>query len=237
MRSVCTWVPQSPHALCGRRCRVRVDGTCGLLVIAPHPDDETIGAYGLMRRMRRRGATVRVVVVTDGAASHPGSTTWPRERLIRERQRETRRAMRLIGLTPRELTFLNLPDGALAGAAKTAWRAIATAARRMPKPAFVVAPADADAHPDHRVVAAGVRASRVPGIQRLTYPVWPAGQQFRGSRLLMLTATERLAKHHAIRSYRTQMGRITDDPSGFTMTAAQVAAFSRPVETFKELRR
>lgn len=216
---------------------VRVSVIRNLLVVAPHSDDETIGAFGLMLRSRRRGATVRVVVVTDGAASHPASPTWPRERLIRERQRETRRALRRVGLTARDVTFLNLPDGALVGAAAAVRSAIAAAARRMPKPSLIVAPAESDAHPDHRVVAAGVAALRVPGARCLSYPVWPAGQRWRGSCVLALTAAERLAKRHAVRSYRTQTGRITDDPSGFAMTSAQITAFSRPTETFRELRR
>ncbi|WP_443029636.1 PIG-L deacetylase family protein, partial [Sphingomonas sp. TX0522] len=37
-------------------------------MIAPHPDDEVIGAAGLIARLRRHGARVRVAVVTDGAA-------------------------------------------------------------------------------------------------------------------------------------------------------------------------
>ena len=49
---------------------------------------------------------------------------------------------------------------------------------------------------------------------------------------LQLTPRQRLAKRFAIQSYRTQAGRITDDPRGFAMTRQQIAAFSRPVETF-----
>ena len=37
-----------------------------LLVIAPHPDDETLGAGGLIQRVLERGGTVRVVLVTAG---------------------------------------------------------------------------------------------------------------------------------------------------------------------------
>lgn len=217
--------------------RLQIGAIRSLLVVAPHADDETIGAFGLMMRSRQRGATVRVVIVTDGAASHPGSPTWPRDRLIRERQHETRRALRRIGLTPRDVTFLNLPDGALATAAKAARRGIATAMRRMPKPALVVGPAERDEHPDHQVVASGLEACRVTGVRRLVYPIWPVAQRWRGSRLLPLTTAERLAKRRAIRSYQTQTGRITDDPSGFTMTNAQIVAFSPPAETFMALRR
>ena len=40
--------------------------TPGLLVIAPHPDDETLGAGGLIERVRAKGGTVRVVLITAG---------------------------------------------------------------------------------------------------------------------------------------------------------------------------
>ncbi len=52
-----------------------------------------------------------------------------------------------------------------------------------------------------------------------------------------LTAQERLAKRHAIRRYRTQTGRITDDPHGFALTTGQIAAFSRPAEILAAMRR
>lgn len=215
--------------------RLRIGTPRSLIVIAPHPDDETIGAYGLMLRMCRRGVAVHVVVVSDGAASHPASIVWPRRRLVRERQRETRRAVCRIGVSARELTFLGLPDGALQLA--SARRGIAFAMHRAIKPALIVGPAASDDHPDHRIVAAAIRAARMPGVRPLAYPVWPAGVRLRNARSLPLTSRDRLAKRQAIRNYRTQTGCIVDDPGGFAMTTTQIAAFSRPAETFVELLR
>ena len=217
--------------------RLHVGRPRSLVVVAPHPDDETIGAHGLMALLRRRGVAVRVLVVTDGRASHPGSRAWPPARLIRERRHETRRAMRRSGIAAGDVTFLALPDGALAGAAAAARRGVSAALRRAAKPALVAGPAPTDHHPDHRVVAGAIAAVRIAGVRHLAYPVWPAGARPRGARMLALTAQQRLAKRHAIRSYRTQAGRITDDPAGFAMTRAQIAAFSRPVESFVEQRR
>ena len=208
-----------------------------LVVVAPHADDETIGAYGLMRRARAYGMAVRVVVVTDGSASHPGSLAWPRTRLVRERQRETRRAMRRIGITAGHVTFLGLPDGNLDRIASVVRRRVAKALRRARRPLIVAAPAVTDDHPDHRIVAAAVAGAGAVRGRRLAYPVWPAGTRWQGAHRLTLTGQERLAKRYAIRSYRTQAGRITDDPAGFAMTRAQIAAFSRPAETFVEGRR
>lgn len=201
-----------------------------LLVIAPHPDDEAIAAHGLISRLARRGVRVAVLVVSDGAASHPGSATWPPARLIRERQRETKRVMRRVGVAAGAVTFLALPDGRLDAHAPAVRRHVVRATRTLPRPLLALAPSQADAHPDHRVVAAA--ATRQPGVNWWRYPVWPTGQRLPGARTLSLTAQERMAKRHAIRSYRTQAGRIVDDPDGFAMTAQQIAAFSRPQEIF-----
>lgn len=206
-----------------------------LLVVAPHPDDETIGAHTLMTRLRRRGVAVRVMIVSDGAGSHRGSATWPTSRLVRERQRESRLVLRRIGIGAGAVRFLGLPDGALHEHAGAVHRAVARAVRALPRPAMVLTPSLLDDHPDHRVVAAA--AGRQGGVRWRTYPVWPAGQRLPGARPIRLTAQERLMKRHAIRSYRTQTGRIIDDPSGFAMTGRQIAAFSRPQEVFAEQRR
>ncbi|WP_254603131.1 PIG-L deacetylase family protein [Sphingomonas bacterium] len=205
-------------------------------MIAPHPDDESIGAWALMAHLRSRGTMIRVLVVTDGAASHPGSRLWPRARLIRERQRETRRAMRIIGIGAGDVAFLGLPDGALPNAAVLARRRVGRAVTCAPRPLLLIAPEVGDDHADHRATARAAAQTRGAGIRRLAYPVWPAGRNLRGARALILTGRQRLAKRQAIRSYRTQAGRITDDPSGFAMSRAQIAAFSRAREMFVECR-
>lgn len=210
--------------------RAEVGRPRALLVVAPHPDDEAIAAHALIARLARRGTRVAVVVVSDGAASHPGSRLWPRERLVRERRRETRLAMRRIGVAACAITFLDLPDGQLDKHVAAVVRGIHRAVAALPTPLLALAPLVGDAHPDHRVVAAAAR--RGPRVRWWRYPVWPAGERLRGARSLPLSTQERLAKRQAILGYRTQAGRITDDPHGFAMTARQVAAFSRARELF-----
>lgn len=51
-------------------------GFDGLLVLAPHPDDEMLGFAGLVDAFRRQGKPVRVVVVTDGDAYCDACTLW-----------------------------------------------------------------------------------------------------------------------------------------------------------------
>jgi LmbE family N-acetylglucosaminyl deacetylase len=83
------------------------------LVIAPHPDDEVLGCGGLIALLRRVGTPVRVIVVSDGAASHPGSKAYPPPVLGRLRRAESEAGLRWLRVATGDVTFLGLPDGAI----------------------------------------------------------------------------------------------------------------------------
>jgi LmbE family N-acetylglucosaminyl deacetylase len=201
------------------------------LVVAPHPDDEAIGAWGAIRHLRRRGAAVRVVVVADGAASHPNSVRWPKRRLVAERRRETLRAMRGIGVAARDCRFLGLPDGGLPlHPPRAITRAVAAA-----RADLILLPSAEDDHPDHRAVAGAAHRACTPGARRLTYLVWPVGRRTRGA--VRLPLDNPLAKRAAIARYRTQTGLIGDDPHGFAIAPHELRAFARPCEHFGALAR
>ena len=65
------------------------------VVVAPHADDESLACGGLLALLARQGVEAHVVVVTDGAASHPGSAMFPPARLAAVREAESRAAVRL----------------------------------------------------------------------------------------------------------------------------------------------
>ena len=93
-----------------------------ILVIAPHPDDETLSAAGVIARSVRQGIPVRVVAITSGdgfskAASAltgknpPGAGDFL---LLGEaRQKEASEAAKVLGLPEKDLIFLGYPDNAL----------------------------------------------------------------------------------------------------------------------------
>lgn len=66
------------------------------LVLAPHPDDETLGAGALIHHASRIGRLAGVVFLTDGAASHPTVDAEARMRLTRLRQDEATAALGLL---------------------------------------------------------------------------------------------------------------------------------------------
>ncbi|HVN84562.1 MAG TPA: PIG-L family deacetylase [Candidatus Binatia bacterium] len=102
-----------------------------LLVIAPHPDDETLGAGGLIQRVRSHQGTVRVVLVTAGdgyveAVVHETGLPQPRPSAYvqygERRLREARAVMRVLdpGGAAR-LQFLGFPDGGLDNLLRAHW--------------------------------------------------------------------------------------------------------------------
>jgi LmbE family N-acetylglucosaminyl deacetylase len=200
------------------------------LVIAPHPDDETIGAGLLIRALARRGVEVRVAIVTDGAGSHPNSSKWPRRRLIAARRLESRRAMARVGVPAHQVRFLGMADGSLpqnSAACRVALRREIARCRHL---GLIVGPDGTDAHPDHRAVARAVASCRSPA-RRMTYRVWPHAQRKHG-RASAASATGTAVKRSLIRLYRTQLGAVRDDPGGFAIAPHELAAFSHPIEHF-----
>ncbi|MFS0736010.1 PIG-L family deacetylase [Sphingomonas sp. 1P06PA] len=202
--------------------------------MAPHPDDETIGAYGLIRRLRSRRSRVSIVVVTDGAGSHAGSLRWPRDRLIAERRRETLAAMRSAGLDAGDVRFLGLPDGSLSSSPRNVRRAVTRVACAT-RPDLLVLPAADDDHPDHRAIASAMRPGRW---RTLHYLVWPNRlTRSRAATHFLPLGPIGAAKRGAILHYRTQMGLIRDDPDGFAISPSELARFARPIEFFRGSRR
>ena len=206
------------------------------VIVAPHPDDEIIGAAGLIQALRRRGSGVWVVVVSDGAASHPDSPTWPAVRLIAARERESRHALRRLGVRSDRVMFLGLPDGGLMAEGDPCRERLHQALRKHRGLDLLVGPAATDAHPDHRAVAAALGGFRFGG-RRLTYQVWPPQKRLAARSRTVSIPGGAAAKRALIRVHRTQLGAITDDPRGFSIARHELAAFSHPVERFLPVRR
>jgi len=101
-----------------------------LLVIAPHPDDEVLGAGGLIQHVREAGGEVRVVYLTNGDAYRAGVRLEQRAVKIsakdfrgygRRRQKEARAALTTLGLDGDAATFLSFPDQGLCRMTRTYW--------------------------------------------------------------------------------------------------------------------
>ncbi|WP_169925977.1 PIG-L family deacetylase [Serinibacter salmoneus] len=139
------------------------------LVLAAHPDDETIGAGGLIAELALLGRPPLVVIATDGAAA-AGEVDGA---LAERRAEELREALEQLapGLEP---VLLALPDGEVREhRADLTARLAALLEEQEPSITTIVAPWRDDAHRDHRIlgeVAAELAATR--GTTLWEYPLW-----------------------------------------------------------------
>jgi LmbE family N-acetylglucosaminyl deacetylase len=228
----------------------------GALVIAPHPDDESLGCGGLLAACAAAGRRARIVVVSDGAASHPGSRAWPPEELAVRRKDEARAAVAALGLDPeRDILFLGLPDAAVPAAGPQFDAALHAALRfaRASPPSAVLTAWRHDPHRDHAAafVFAQALCGALPAATRLfEYPIWglayahpipglpmpPSPRLAWPPQGLRLDVARHLpAKRRAVAAHASQLGELVrDDPAGFALPAALLDLAFRPFELFLE---
>jgi LmbE family N-acetylglucosaminyl deacetylase len=191
-----------------------------VVVVAPHPDDETLGAGGSLAAWAAAGGTdVVVVAVTDGEGSHPGSPTLGPEELAVRRRDERRGALAALGLGDAAVVRVGLPDGGVAGHRG----ALAEVLDDVLRPGdAVLAPVPGDGHPDHDVVAevAGEVAAR-RGTTLWRYAVWlwhwadPGGDHTdvgNDAVAVALPDAARRAKQDAVACFTTQVRPLSPDP-------------------------
>lgn len=213
------------------------------LILAPHPDDESLGCGGLIASACARGRPPVVVVVTDGTGSHPGSPSHGPARLRALREAETREAARRLGLPSARVHFLGLPDTRApraGGAFDRAVRRVAALARRYGA-TTLFATWRHDPHCDHEATGLiGAAAARRAGTALRLYPVWgwllPPSHPLPRARVSggrLAIAPHLARKRRAIAAHASQhAGLIADDPDGFRLPPALLAACERPYEVF-----
>ncbi|WP_233994040.1 PIG-L deacetylase family protein [Porphyrobacter sp. AAP60] len=174
-------------------------------MIAPHPDDETLGAGALIHDAGARKRLAGIVYLTDGGGSHPRGTAGLRA----VRRREARRAVNLLSATSVPIDWLGWKDGEPCKAGslrfdRTAMRLAATIRARRIDALAVSDPGDS--HCDHIAafeLACETRARSRRKLQIFTYSVWdePA---CRGTRFRTLPMPVSL-RRRALCAHRSQL--------------------------------
>ena len=219
-------------------------------VIAPHPDDESLGCGGLLAELAELGTPTWALLLTDGGASHPASVDWPRERLVLQRCAEWHAGLDLLGVHPDRRVALNLPDGRLPFPRQEGGSAAAAAIRSalaLAVPATVLLPWRRDPHPDHRAAHAliSLALEEWSAVRRLEYTVWlPERAESRDLPQLneasVWSADVRrhaARKEAAIRCHASQLGGlIHDDPTGFVLHEDMIRRAVGGPETLLEVK-
>jgi len=190
-----------------------------VLVVAPHPDDESIATGGLLQAAGAAGAACRVLLVTDGD-NNPWPQRWQekrwhvgpveRARWGARRRSEARAALELLGLQGDDVRCLGLPDLGLTQALMSGTPdvvALLHAQLAEFKPTRLVLPILEDRHPDHSALDVLLRLalSRNAAVPQLTaFGVHGAGPEVDGA-TLALTPEQCEIKRAAIQKHTTQM--------------------------------
>jgi LmbE family N-acetylglucosaminyl deacetylase len=209
-----------------------------LVVVTPHPDDEVLGAGGLLQRMQRACVETVVVAVTDGEASHPRARLLGCD-LAATRTHERRVALNRLGCRSARVFQLGLPDGAVAGEVD---RLTDLISGLLGPDDLCVSPWRSDGHPDHdacgRAAAAAAASTRTP---LLEYLVWawhwarPETTEvpWRQCRRLELERRETARKRWATYAFTSQIRPSPHDHDGRPLLADPVLRrFWRSFEVF-----
>lgn len=216
-----------------------------ILVLAPHPDDETLACGALLAACFEK-AGAHIVCVTDGRFSHPNSAAWPGDRLAALRERELLAAVAALGGSADDVTFLRCRDCHVPaeGADQHAIAArIAEIGERVGA-VSIYASCAGDLHKDHEAVSGIGRlvAGNCPAATLYEYSVWG---RWKGRRLAARDATVshrfpaanwRERKAAALACHESQLGGVvTDDAEGFAMAPDFIAFFVENDEFFFEV--
>lgn len=214
-------------------------GPARIVVVAPHPDDEVLGAGGLLAAASERGTEIVLVAVTDGGACFgvdwrgAADVTALEERRIRETEHALAVLLAPSAPVPR-IVRLGLPDQRVAAHeddVRQALEAILIAGD------VCLFPHRADGHADHEATArAALAACTRTGATPVEYPIWlgaftePADSRRAHSRSFELPAALHARKQRAIACFESQFEVVGDASSSPVLGTEELARFTGPRE-------
>ena len=218
--------------------------TRSCLVLAPHPDDETLGCGATIMRKLSAGTPVQVVIAADGRYAYPSSTLAV-DTLVEIREEEARRACAILGLPCENIAFLRFEDCRLADHRRLLRDRLFDILDAM-NPEEILVSSIIDNHPDHRVLAelgrelAQARHDRFPVLYE--YPIWfwdPRIWRVRPLRELRPRIVKmeefRMRKREAIGAYRSQVTNFVVETGSAPLRKRFVQQFLQREEIFFEI--
>lgn len=218
-----------------------------VLVMAPHPDDETLGCGGTLARLAASGCRVSVAFVTDGRSSHPGHSRHGPEAIAALRRREAEQALATLGIEGGGAHYLSGRDGGLSSMEATERERLSGEMRALVlrvRPDVVMLPCRGDGSDEHEASFA-LLARALEGVESppriLEFPVWAWRNPLHllrplaGSRIVWrsdLAPWIRL-KARALAAYASQTEPLPPQAAA-VLTREFLAEFAREEEYFFE---
>lgn len=228
---------------------VDLDQIGNALVVAPHPDDESLGCGGTIVLLQQRGYSVHVLFVSDGTMSHPNSPTYPAERLRSIRESEALEALQILGVPADQAVFMRQKDTQVPTPDSPDFEQAVDRIHELMtnlQPTTVLVPWRRDPHRDHRASWQLVQAARAKLTDKprvLEYLIWlwelgreqdmPRPGEMNVWRVPIESVIEQ--RNKAIQAHRSQVSRmIDDDPTAFYLSPELLKHFDDPRELFLE---
>lgn len=225
-----------------------------VLILAPHPDDETLATGGLIQTARELGCALRVIFATDGD-NNPWPQRWlekrwrigplERARWAQRRRSEAIAATRILGVDIGDTRALGWPDLELTGHLldDSGYEQILVKELIAFAPTLIVLPQMLDRHPDHSAlrVMSELALTQTPfqDCRRLGYMVH--GPALRASTAMAITATQQARKQQALLAHASQVAlsrkrlmRLAERVECFAISAGS-SALGRPPELCRML--
>ncbi len=182
-----------------------------MLVVAPHPDDETLGAGGLIALQRSRGIEVTIAAVTDGERAY---ADCPDLREIRTCEQAD--AVRHLGVDENHIVRLRQPDSDVSSYQHLLTSLLMDLAT---PETHIIAPWHGDYHPDHKACGeAAEEVARRLGARLTFYFFWTwhmgSLDQLETLQLVSLPLSSHLfsVKQRALASHASQLHHETEAP-------------------------
>ncbi len=219
------------------------------LVIAPHPDDESLGCGGTIALLRQKGYAVHVLFISDGTMSHPNSPAYPAERLREVREAEALEALQRLGVQAENAIFMRQKDTQVATPDSPGFAESVNFMHNLLltlSPTSVLVPWRRDPHRDHRaswqqVNAALMKLPTKPRLLEYLIWLWELGNEQDMPKpdemLVWCVPIESVIaqRNRAIAAHRSQVSRlIDDDPTAFYLSPELLTHFDKPRELFLE---
>ncbi|BFH74832.1 PIG-L family deacetylase [Sulfurisphaera javensis] len=174
-----------------------------VLVVAPHPDDETLCCGGSIIQYL---PNVKVVIVTDGRYGAPTEELRGSEELVRIRKEEALRALGILGVN--DVMFLNFEDSKVKEKEKEVKEALSVVLNQY-KPDLVFSPIPIDAHPDHSALGK-IMLELYPS--SYFYLIWVSNLSLSGWDEIKINVSKyKERKIRALEEYKSQLGGFSKD--------------------------
>ncbi len=210
----------------------------GLLIVNPHPDDETLGCGQALAAAAAAGRDIGLILLTDGEASHPNSQAYPELQLRLLRLAEFEKAVAILAQNAVvKVRTLGLPDGKSHQQPldNALWDDLKDFAEGLQAGA-VWSTWSGDPHCDHEHAAQiAARMARELMVLHWSFPVWGRfGQRSVPDHIVRFEDGEAaLLKGRAMCAYASQLtDLIEDDVEGFAMPSALTDHFEHAAEIF-----